>query len=433
MKLDGNTVIVGLGLSGRAAAELAVRKGADRVIGLDLRTEVEGIDGVDLQLGPHRRETFLNAARIIVSPGVPATQPDLVAAREAGVQILGEMAFADSFLDLPCAGITGTNGKSTVTWFAGQLLEASGRKPFVGGNLGNPLSNAVDGDFDCLVVEVSSYQLEWPGDFNPDIGVILNLTPDHLKRHGDMDGYAAAKCRLFERMGEGQLAVLPAGDERLGRHARELGTRAWLGGSPGVARDGETIEVSWADGSTVFRLGGFPIPGDHNRDNAATAALIALTLGGDRDAIATALPQLRALEHRMEIVADRDDVLWINDSKATNVDATRVGLSGLARPAVVLLGGKSKGPGFDALAPLLVDQRAVITFGGDGPVIADELQGAGIEVIRAGSMAHAVQMGADEARAGDLVLLSPGCASFDEFDNFEHRGRVFRDLVGSLS
>ena len=245
MNLDGTTVVLGLGLSGRAAAALAVRKGADRVIGLDLRAEVEPIDSVEFQLGPHRRETILDAARIIVSPGVPATQVDLVAANRAGIAIFGELAFADSFLDLPTAGITGTNGKSTVTWFVGQLLEASGRKPFVGGNLGNPLSNAVDGDFDCLVVEVSSYQLEWPGAFNPRVGVILNLTPDHLKRHGDMDGYAAAKAKMFERMGEGRLAVIPAGDDRLIRHAGDGGTRAWLGDTPGVRREGDAIEISW--------------------------------------------------------------------------------------------------------------------------------------------------------------------------------------------
>jgi len=433
MKLDGTTVIMGLGLSGRAAAALAVRKGAERVVGLDLRSEVAPLDGVELALGPHRRETLLEAARIIVSPGVPATQPDLVAANAAGVPIFGELAFADAFLELPCAAITGTNGKSTVTWFAGQLLEASGMRPFVGGNLGNPLCRAVDAGFECLVVEVSSYQLEWPGRFNPQLGVILNLTPDHLKRHGDMDGYAAAKCRLFERMGDTEIAAIPSADERLRRHAGTQGARCWLGAHPGVIREGDAVRLSWPGGHARFDLTGFPIPGAHNRDNAATAAFIAMGLGASREAVAAALPKLRALEHRMEVVVERGEVQWINDSKATNVDATRAGIGGLERPAVVLLGGKAKGPGFAELAPLLRDQRAVITFGGDGAVIADELESSGLSPIRVDGLADAVQRADQEARPGDLVLLSPGCASFDEFDNFEHRGRVFRDLVGRLA
>jgi UDP-N-acetylmuramoylalanine--D-glutamate ligase len=430
MNLEGTTAVVGLGLSGRAAASLAVRRGAEHVVALDLRTQVPPLPGVELELGPHRRETLLNATRIVVSPGVPATQPDVAAAHAAGVPIYGELAFADAFLGLPCAAITGTNGKSTVTWFAGQLLEASGRKPFVGGNLGNPLCNAVDGDFDCLVVEVSSYQLEWPGAFSPQIGVILNLTPDHLKRHGDMEGYAAAKSRLFERMEETDLAVIPSADDRLRRHAGTTGQRCWIGAHPGVTREGDVIDIRWPGGRVHFDLSGFPIPGAHNKDNAATAALVALTLGASTQAVGEALPTLRALEHRMEVVMVRDDVQWINDSKATNVDALRVGLSGLDRPAVVLIGGKSKGPGFDKLATLLTAQRSVITFGGDGDTIADELESAGVCPIRVATLDDAVRCAAQQARSGDLVLLSPGCASFDAFDNFEHRGRVFRDLVG---
>jgi UDP-N-acetylmuramoylalanine--D-glutamate ligase len=346
------------------------------------------------------------------------------------VPIFGELAFADAFLDRPCAAITGTNGKSTVTWFVGQLLEASGLKPFVGGNLGNPLCNAVDGAYDCLVVEVSSYQLEWPGSFRPQTGVILNLTPDHLMRHGDMEGYAAAKGRLFERMGEDDLAVIPAQDDRLRRHAGTTGQRCWLGAHPGVVRTGDAIDIRWPGGTAHFDLAGFPIPGAHNKDNAATAALVALTLGASVNAVGEALPSLCALEHRMEVVLVRDDIQWINDSKATNVDAMRVGLSGLDRPAVVLVGGKSKGPGFAQLAALLNEQRAVITFGGDGDTIADELESAGVSPVRVGTLEEAVRCAVGQARSGDLVLLSPGCASFDAFDNFEHRGRVFRDLVG---
>lgn len=429
-------VVMGLGRSGRAAAALAVQDGCD-VVGVDLRSDIEPVPGATFELGPHRRELFLEADRIIVSPGIPTTQPDLRAAHEAGVPIVGELAFAAAHLDLPMAAVTGTNGKSTVTWFTGQLLRAAGLRPFVGGNLGNPLSNAALHDsepHDVAVVEVSSYQLEWPGDFNPKVGVILNLTPDHLARHGDMDGYAAAKARLFERMGPTNLAVLPAGNDRLRAASPKRGTRAWIGKLPGVVRDGNKIHVDIQSHRihASFDLKHFPIPGEHNKDNAATAALLALALGATPGTVASTLPRLRALAHRMEVVGTVGGVTWINDSKATNVDAALVGISGNDRPAVVLLGGQAKGPGFAVLADALRTQRATICFGGSGPAIADELEGAGVAVVRVASMADAVHHARALAEPGDAVLLSPGCASFDAFDDFEHRGRVFAALVQEM-
>lgn len=430
-------VVVGLQASGRSAATLAVRGGA-RVFGLDLRTDVAPIPRVTLELGAHRRETLLGADLVVVSPGVPAAQPDLVAAADAGVPLLGELAFASTFLDQPMAAITGTNGKSTVTWFAGQLLRAAGLRPFVGGNLGRPLSDAVlaerggEPPADVLVVEVSSYQMELPGRFHPRIGVILNLTPDHLARHGDMDTYGLHKLGLFARMGSDDLAVLPGGDERLARLAREHpggGRRAWLGALPGVVREGRTARIEVGDLACTLDLSAIRIPGEHNLDNAATAALVALALGAEVAAVQHGVAGLAALPHRMEIVAERDGVTFINDSKATNVEAAVVGLRGLDRPAVVLLGGQAKGAGFAALAPLLGRHRAVVTFGGSADAIAAELETAGVQVERAGSLADAVARARALAHTGDAVLLSPGCASFDAFDNFEHRGRVFRALA----
>lgn len=427
--MGGYTLVMGLGRSGRAAAELAVRRG-ERVVGVDLNPAAP-LDGVELQLGPHDRRTFLEAERIVVSPGIPLDQPDLAAAIAAGVPTIGELAYAASLLHQPMAAITGTNGKSTVTWFAGQLLEAAGRRPFVGGNLGNPLSRAIldEQPYDLLVVEVSSYQLELEGSLRPDVGVILNLTPDHLARHGDMEGYAAAKGRLFRHLRPEDLAILPANDPLLARHAGDRGTRAWLGALPGVVRDGDRVRVELSGKPVTLDLGGFAVPGEHNRDNAATAALIALALGADPARVQEGLRTLRPLAHRMEVVAERDGVIWINDSKATNVDAARVGIAGVGRPAVVLLGGEAKGRGFAALAPILAEHRAVVCFGQDGPAIADELEEAGVTAHRAGDLAEAVALAGELAREGDAVLLSPGCASFDAFDDFEHRGRVFRVLA----
>jgi UDP-N-acetylmuramoylalanine--D-glutamate ligase len=430
-------VVVGLRASGRAAAALAVSRGA-RVVGVDLRTDIAPLDGVGLQLGPHRRATFLDAELIVVSPGVPASQPDLAAAERHGVPILGELAFAAQFLDLPTAAITGTNGKSTVTWFTGQLLQGAGWRPFVGGNLGDPLSGAVlamergEDPPDSLVVEVSSYQMEWPGTFHPHVGVILNLTPDHLARHGDMDTYGAMKVRLFARMGPEDFAILPAGDARLrtlAEVAGDRGRRLWLDEIPGVTRRGQHAVVVFDEHQIQLDLTGVRVPGAHNLDNAAAAALIAIALGAPAEGIQRAMGSLKALPHRMEVVADRGGVLWVNDSKATNVEAAAVGIGGIERPAVVLLGGQAKGAGFAALAPLLLAHRAVVTFGGSGPDIADELASAGVDVNRTGSLEDAVVWARRLAQPGDAVLLSPGCASFDAFDDFEHRGRVFSALA----
>ncbi len=428
-------VVVGLRASGRAAATLAARLGA-RVVGVDLATDVPPIPGVTLELGPHRRQTFLEAELILVSPGVPAAQPDLAAAAAAGVPVLGELAFAAEQLAAPLVAITGTNGKSTVTHFTGQLLAAAGARPFVGGNLGSPLCNELlaqrDGApaSDVLVVEVSSYQLEWPGALRPKVAVVLNLTPDHLARHGDMDNYGRHKLRLFAGMGPDDLGVLPADDARLARlDDGGRGGRAWLGRYPGVVREGRRATVRLPSREATFDLSGIRVPGEHNLDNAATALLLATALGYAPAALQAGLGDLRALPHRMEVVAEQGGVTWINDSKATNVEAAAVGIGGLDRRAVVLLGGEAKGPGFVALAPLLARHRAVITFGGSGAAIADELAAAGVAVIRAGALSEAVSTARGLARSGDAVLLSPGCASFDAFQNFEHRGRVFGALA----
>jgi UDP-N-acetylmuramoylalanine--D-glutamate ligase len=372
----------------------------------------------------------------VVSPGIPATVPELQAAVAARVPVIGELHLAAAFAPQPLIAITGTNGKSTVTHFTGQILEAAGMRPFVGGNLGRPLSEAGlaenHGRYDATVVEVSSYQMEWPASpptLRPVAAVILNLTPDHLARHGTMEAYGALKCRVFAAMSARDPAVIPAGDALLERLAEGAGgSRAWLGALPGVVRDGQTVSVRMPGASASFDLAGFGVPGEHNRDNAATAAMLALAAGARPGAIQAALAGLRPLAHRMEIVAETGGVTWIDDSKATNVAATRVGLQGLDRQGVVLLGGQAKGDPFGELAPLLARWK-VITFGGDGAAVADQLAAAGIVATRASGLGDAVQRARALAVPGDVVLLSPGCASFDEFRNFEHRGEVFRALA----
>jgi UDP-N-acetylmuramoylalanine--D-glutamate ligase len=432
-------LVVGFGRSGRSAARLALARGA-RVVAVDLGPDADGLDGVTLELGPHRPERFHEADVIVVSPGVPASQPDVAAAVARGTDVVGELGFAARYLTGPIAAVTGTNGKSTTTHFLGQLLARGGLEPFVGGNLGTPLCDAVlaGRQFGSFAVEVSSYQLELPGTFHPKAGVILNLTPDHLGRHGSMEGYAAAKARLFEHMDASDLAVLP--DDALLRAAadRHGGTRAWLGAHPGVIRTGRSAAVRLASVEATFDLAPVTVPGAHNLDNAAAAALLALALGAPVAAVQDGLADLRALPHRMQIVAHAGGVWWIDDSKATNLDAARVGISGLERPAVVLLGGQGKpgadgSLGFGALASVLGRHRAVVAFGDSGPVIAAELGKAGVGVTLVTSLDDAVACARDLAQSGEAVLLSPGCASFDAFRNFEHRGEVFAALARGRS
>jgi UDP-N-acetylmuramoylalanine--D-glutamate ligase len=444
MELAGlRVVVVGLAASGRAAAELCAARGAT-VIGVDVSAKVEPIEGVTLELGPHRRETFTGADLLVVSPGVLADQPDVVAAEAAGVAVIGELGLAASLLpDLPMLGITGTNGKSTVTSFTGQILRNAGMRAFVGGNLGNPLCNAVPRsaddpvEYDVAVVECSSYQLERAGPFRPRGAVILNLTPDHLARHGTMQGYAAAKARIFRNQLPTDLALLPADDATLAAACDGVGegSRAHIGAlagdrGPGVWRGpGGQVRIALPGVAMDLDLSGLRVPGEHNKDNAAVAAALALCAGAPAEVVQASIPALQALEHRMEIVAEIGGVQWINDSKATNVDAALVGIRGLGRRAVVLLGGQAKGPGFAELVDALRRHHAVITFGGSGDAIAAELRTAGLPPIRVRTLQDAVVHAAAIAEPGDAVLLSPGCASFDAFDNFEHRGRVFRALV----
>ncbi|GAQ81307.1 hypothetical protein KFL_000770010 [Klebsormidium nitens] len=465
-----SVVVVGLGASGKAAARLALARGAERVTACDRREDMKplqdeehfaGLDLARLQvdLGPHNRATLANADLLIMSPGVNPVQTEIAAALEAGVPAISELAFAAEALpsSMPMAAITGTNGKSTVTTFTGQILREAGKRPFLGGNLGTPLSVAAleclafppdDPPYQAAIVEVSSYQLQFPGSLNPKVGVVLNLTPDHLERHGNMEAYGAAKCALFRNMSSSQIAAIPQGDSFLRRLAIESnsdGLRAWLGALPGVQLDSSCrraiVAVPGGGPEALLDLSVLRCLGAHNAHNAGTAALLALSLGLGltQDDVQRALPTLQPPPHRMEIVIeDSEGVLWIDDSKATNVEASMVGIRGVqGRKAVVLLGGRAKVDqpgmpfGFDRLKTALAGHRAVIAFGEHGPEIAAELadSGVGLPVHTLPKLKDAVERASLIAQRGDAVLLSPGCASFDEFTDFMHRGRAFSELV----
>jgi len=425
-------LVVGMARSGRAAAALCAREGAV-VSCTDLSAGIEPVPGCRMVLGRHERSDFVNADLIVLSPGVPSWQPDLQAAVAAGVPVVGELALAAERIAAPLVAVTGTNGKSTVTHFTGQLLEGAGSRCFVGGNIGRPLCEAVDGGaWDHVVAEISSYQLEWPGSLSPAAAVVLNLTPDHLGRHGTMECYGDTKCRVFDAMAPGAAAVLPVDAPQLTALAGERGgRRLWVGAHPGVVMAGDRVLWDSGDGrSAEVSLAGLAVPGDHNRWNAAVALLLALEVGADPARLHPR--RLQALAHRMEAVGEVAGVTWINDSKATNVAAAQTGLEGLERPTLALLGGDGKdGEDYGALVAALRGGPGVICFGRSGPAIADALSELRPHLV--GSMEDAMQLAQSLARPGDVVVLSPACASFDAFDDFEHRGDVFRALVRELA
>jgi len=412
--------ILGARKSGRAAARLALKLGAEVVL-TDRDPDAPLMGGVRNEMGAHREQDLTDTDLLIVSPGVPADAPPVQRALQAGVRVVGELAFAAANVTgpVPLVGITGTNGKSTVTHFTAQLLQSVGLRAFAGGNLGTPLSDAVGGTHEALVVEVSSYQLELPGALAVDGAVVLNLTPDHLARHGTLEVYGRTKCRLLDRVRPGGIGAVPADDPFLVELAGDAHTRVFIGEHPGVLLEGQ--QAIFDEGRVD--LSGLKVPGGVNRWNAAVACLMAHGIGVPLETLDVS--KLTALPHRMEPIAEIGGVQWINDSKATNVEAARAGLAGMDRPFVVLLGGQGKaGADYTALESALASATARLCFGESGAEIAQALQGEVLPDLEA-AVARARELG----RRGEAVVLSPACASFDQFQDFEDRGKRFRDLV----
>ena len=440
--------MVGLGRSGIAAAALCAARGA-RVTVTDKRPAAELAAAlaqlpasVAHELGGHRRESFLGADLIVLSPGVPEI-PELAAARAASVEITGEMELASQFVSATIVAITGTNGKSTTTTLVGEMLRATGRPTFVGGNLGEPLAEAVGtpaaatGGF--CVVEVSSFQLETVGTFHPRVAVLLNITPDHLDRYDGLDGYAAAKARVFAAQTADDFAVVNFDDPLAVRASAAARSR----------RDGFSIVQSlatgaWLGGPLMLKLANHPpesYPADlpwllgqrHNQANAL-AALLAARLAGASPAEARAgLLAFRPLSHRMELVVDADGITYYDDSKGTNVGAVVAALDGFPRRVVLIAGGRDKGGDYAPLAEALGRVgRAAILIG----EAADKMQAAFDGVLpieRAATLEAAVEAARRLARPGDAVVLSPACSSFDMFRDYAHRSEVFRGAVARVT
>ncbi len=436
MKLDGaNAVVVGMARSGVAAVELLREKGA-AVRAVDQKPEL--IEGIEV--APQTEQAFEGADLIVLSPGVPADIVELRGARARGVKIIGDLELASWFLQGRIIGITGSNGKTTTTALTGHILKESGIAAQVGGNIGTPPASMVASSRadQWNVLELSSFQLETAETFRANIGAALNVTPDHLDRHYTMENYAEAKARLFVNQRDDDFAVLNYDDAiTRGYAARTKGSTVWFSStqtvSPGAYLDGGRILL---DGTPLIQASEAPIRGMHNLENIMAAAAMAKLAGASNEQIRAAVMTFPGVEHRLEFVRERNGVAWYNDSKATNVDATLKAIAAFPGGLWIILGGKDKNSDYTPLAaPLKQKAHAALLIGAAAEKIRAQLSkesGGGVRMISCRTLEAAVEEAKARAGNGDTVLLAPACASFDQFQNYEHRGREFKRLVGEL-
>jgi UDP-N-acetylmuramoylalanine--D-glutamate ligase len=439
----GPYLVVGLARSGQAAARLLAKRGED-VIGVDAASPegAEGLRaiGVEVNLNGDGVGVLERARCVVKSPGVPAEAPVVAAARERGIDVLGELELAWRLLPNPFVAVTGTNGKTTVTELVGHLWRTAAEPVAVAGNVGTPLSSLVDQVEPAATIacECSSFQLEDASAFAPECALILNVAPDHLDRHGTLDRYLDAKLRVFANQGNDDVAVYNRSDPAL--RDRDLGGCAKRVAFCADERPGDPDCAYSLAGGTIF-AGADPLLdspeltllGAHNALNATAATAAALELGIDRDAVREGLRTFPGVPHRLERVAELDGVLYVNDSKATNVAAARRALEAFDGGVRVILGGSSKGESFEALAPVVAARcSAAYLIGETAAEIEAALEPArraGVEVSRCDDLSAAVTAAAAAARPGETVLLAPACASFDAFSDFAERGDRFRELV----
>ncbi|MDO9515724.1 MAG: UDP-N-acetylmuramoyl-L-alanine--D-glutamate ligase [Syntrophales bacterium] len=450
MDLEGKTVLViGLGRTGVATAGLLLERGA-RVLVADEKPACELGDAIDALGGEGKVEVGIGQDEvgvlsrtdlIVPSPGVPPFNPLLAEGVRRKIPIISELELAAAYVKKPIIAITGTNGKTTTTTLIGEILAHCGRRVFVGGNIGAPLISYVRGgqEDDYVVIEVSSFQLQWVRDFRPFIAMLLNVSCDHLDYHGSIEEYRSVKERIFARQGSGDLAILNADDPASADFAKRLPAEhvtCFSSSSTlerGIFIDGEFLRYSGAEIDEQYPIGQIQLRGVHNLENVMAAVLAARMCGCRPGEIIDVLKSFAGIAHRIEFAGRVDGVEYYDDSKGTNVDAVYRALESFPGPVVLLLGGRYKGGDFGILAKLLRGRvRALIIFGEAADVI-EAMIGGIVKTEHAGNLKEAVGMARDNASAGDTVLLSPGCSSFDEFKNYEERGAVFKGMVERMS
>ncbi|HKS77195.1 MAG TPA: UDP-N-acetylmuramoyl-L-alanine--D-glutamate ligase [Terriglobales bacterium] len=447
MELTNKRVlVVGLGKSGVASALFLKEHGA-RVTVSDTKPEAELREeipvlldhGIAVETGGHGERTFRGQDLIVVSPGVPVDAPLLVQARALGENVIGEIELAAQFLHGPIVAVTGSNGKTTTTTLAGEIIAAGGYATLVGGNIGTPaISFAGRATPETVIVlEVSSFQLETIQTFRPKVAVILNVTPDHLDRHHTFEAYRDAKARIFENQTPQDFTVFNADDPT----CLELANRTkapvyWFSRKKEVqlgahVQDGRILFRDRDGQREIMQVSEIPLKGNHNVENVLAGVCIGALMRCAPDKIRQAIRDFKAVEHRLEYVATVRGVDYFNDSKATNVDATIKALESFPANIHLILGGKDKGSDYSVLNDLLRERvKKVYTIGAAAPKIESQIKGP--EVVHAETLENAVKRASAAAQSGDIVLLAPACASFDQFKSYEHRGRVFKDLVKIL-
>jgi UDP-N-acetylmuramoylalanine--D-glutamate ligase len=450
LELKGKKVlVVGLGKSGMAAA-LFLRHHGAKVTVSDVRSaeqlakEIPALleEGIMVEAGGHGLLTFRRQDLIVVSPGVPLDTPELAQSQVLGLPVIGELELAARFLKGKMLAVTGSNGKTTTTTLLGEILAAGGLSTLVGGNIGVPVITLIESSTDesWSVLEVSSFQLESTDEFHPAISVILNITPDHLDRYATFEDYARAKERIFAAQTAEDCLVLNADNARAAQAASRAAARIyWFSAKHPVAQgawveDGNVVyrPVEGAATEKIMPLRGIHLKGAHNVENVLAAVVAARQAGVPTEAVRRAIEKFKAVEHRLEYVVTRNGVEFYNDSKATNVDATAKAVASFPGGIHLILGGKDKGFPYTVLAPLVHERvRAVYTIGVAAPKIESDLYGV-VPIHHCETLAKAVAAASAAAQPGEVVLFAPACSSYDQFDNYEQRGRVFKQLVKDL-
>ena len=457
-----NIVVVGLGTTGVAVARFLKGRAAavtvtDMASESDLGSKVKDLKsrGIALDLGGHQTETFENADLIVMSPGVPHTIEPVVLARERGIPVIGEVELASKFIRQPVVAVTGTNGKTTTTELVGDMLKRSGFKVFVGGNIGNPLIEYVDGqrEADVIVAEISSFQLDTIDTFRPHIGVLLNITVDHLDRYPNFATYAASKIRLFGNQEPDDIAVLNGSDPLVRSMTENISSQKLIYPNPAEGEMGALLNKhsiklnseNITDVSDKIRnqkskirnrisldLAGIKITGRHNFENACAAGLAALAVGARTEAVQDTLNEYRGSAHRLEFIASINGIDFYNDSKATNVDAVLRAVDCFYKPVILIMGGLDKGGNFKDLREVVARRVKKLIVMGQAAELIQQALADTVPAAAVGTMAEAADLAYRAGSAGDVVLLSPGCASFDMYDSYAQRGNDFKNSVARL-
>ncbi len=447
MDLAGKRVLViGLGKTGLATVRFLLERGAKAVVTdekppRELAAALADVSGGDngVEVKEYSPASLARIDLVVPSPGVPPSNPLLKEAVRRGIPVLSEIEVAFRFLKRPAIAITGTNGKTTTTTLVGELLRGCGKTVFVGGNIGTPLIESVNGPqpYDYAVLEISSFQLQWVDYFRPAVSVLLNTTVDHLDYHGTFDEYRAAKERIFENQQAGDIAILNADDPfalpllgSLEADVQCFSSSAKL--RRGIFLDNGRIRLATDQCDEEYPLEMIRIPGVHNIENVMAAVLMARSCGCSREKIIKVTENFRGVSHRIEFAADKGGVLFYDDSKGTNVGAVIRALESFPGRVILMLGGRDKGGDFENLIDLIRKKvKRIVLFGEAGQKI-NSIIGGIVETSVSATLREAVSVAYDGASPGDIVLLSPGCTSFDEFTSYAERGRLFQEWVKAL-